>query len=287
MYRFSIMRTRISFKSNTNIPDIKRRRSNQYIYPMDFNFPDISLLITHYNRSSSLERLLNSFEKLNCSFGNIVVSDDASNAAHIDKILALKSRFNFQLVLADQNKGLGNNINKGQEIVRTAYTLYVQEDFIPLPLFPEKLMIALEYMVKRKDIDMVRFYSYRKYPYLKPLADGFSLMQFSPFSRGYEKFYYYSDHPHLRRTTFLERFGQYEEGIRSDVTEYRMMLSFLRKKGKALYYDGYQSLFEQKNSEDEPSTVKRNDLRQTNNFLIRNIRHLYRFIKFNFNYFRP
>jgi glycosyltransferase involved in cell wall biosynthesis len=254
---------------------------------MDFHFPDISLLITHYNRSNSLERLLSSFESLNCSFGNIVVSDDASEAVHIEKINSLKNRFNLQLVRAEKNMGLGNNINKGQDAVKTSYTLYVQEDFIPLPLFPEKLMIALEYMVKRKDIDMVRFYSYRKYPYLKPLANGFSLMQFSPFSRGYEKFYYYSDHPHLRRTTFLERFGRYEEGIRSDVTEYRMMLSFLRKKGKALYYDGYQSLFEQKNSEDEPSTVKRGDLRQTNHFLIRNIRHLYRFIKFNFNYFRP
>jgi glycosyltransferase involved in cell wall biosynthesis len=262
-------------------------RFNQYIYPMDFNFPNVSLLITHYNRSRSLERLLSRFEKLNCSFGNIVVSDDASDAIHMDKILALKSRFDLQLVCTDQNKGLGNNINKGQEIIRTAYTLYVQEDFVPLPLFPEKLVVALEYLAKMKDIDMVRFYSYRKYPYLKPLANGFSVMQFSPFSRGYEKFYYYSDHPHLRRTGFLEKYGRYEEGIRSDVTEYRMMLTFLRKKGKALYYDEYNSLFEQVNSPDEPSSVNRIGLRQTNNFLIRNIRHLYRFIKFHFNYFRP
>jgi len=254
---------------------------------MDFHFPDISLLITHYNRSNSLERLLSSFESLNCSFGNIVVSDDASEGIHIEKIHSLKNRFNLQLLRAEKNMGLGNNINKGQDAVNTSYTLYVQEDFIPLPLFPEKLMIALEYMVKMKDIDMVRFYSYRKYPYLKSLANGFSLMEFSPFSRGYEKFYYYSDHPHLRRSDFLQKFGRYEEGIRSDVTEYRMMLSFLRKRGKALYYNEHHSLFEQVNSHDEPSTVKRSDLRQTNNFLIRNIRHLYRFIKFNFNYFRP
>jgi glycosyltransferase involved in cell wall biosynthesis len=254
---------------------------------MDSHFPDITLLITHYNRSNSLEKLLEAFEKLNCSFGNIVVSDDASEAVHIEKILSLKSRFNLELVKAEKNKGLGNNINKGQDAVKTSYTLYIQEDFIPLPLFPEKLVLALEYMKEMQDIDIARFYSYRKYPYLKPLANGFSRMLFSPLSRGYEKFYYYSDHPHLRRSSFFEKFGRYQEGLKSDVTEYRMMLSFLRNKGKGIYFDQYQNLFEQVNDASEPSTVKRSALRQTNNILIRNIRHVYRYIKFNYHYFRP
>ncbi len=52
---------------------------------MDYKFPNVTLLITHYNRSGSLERLLNAFEKLNCSFENIVVSDDGSKAFHIEK----------------------------------------------------------------------------------------------------------------------------------------------------------------------------------------------------------
>jgi glycosyltransferase involved in cell wall biosynthesis len=254
---------------------------------MDSHFPDITLLITHYNRSNSLERLLEGFEKLHCSFGNIVVSDDASEAVHIEKIESLKGRFNLQLIRSEKNKGLGNNINKGQDAVKTSYTLYIQEDFIPLPLFPEKLVLALEYMNTMPDIDIARFYSYRKYPYLKPLANGFSFMLFSPVSRGYEKFYYYSDHPHLRRSGFPGKFGRYDEGLKSDVTEYRMMLSFLRNKGKGIYFDRYQSLFEHVNEAGEPSTVKRSTLRQTNTVLIRNIRHIYRYIKFNYHYFRP
>ncbi len=254
---------------------------------MDYKFPNVTLLITHYNRSGSLERLLNAFEKLNCSFENIVVSDDGSKAFHIEKILSLKNRFNLQLVTTEKNKGLGNNINKGQDAVKSLYTLYVQEDFIPRPTFPEKLVFSLECMDKMKDMDIIRFYSYRIYPYLKPLSNGFADMLFNPFSWGYEKFYYYSDHPHLRRSTFFDKFGRYEEGLKVEVTEYRMMLSFLRKKGKGLFYEDFKSLFDQYNPDDEPSTVKREGLRRSENFVIRNIRHVFRYVKFNYNYFKP
>jgi glycosyltransferase involved in cell wall biosynthesis len=254
---------------------------------MVFTFPNVSLLITHYNRSSSLERLLLAFEKLNCSFGQIVVSDDGSQPEHIEKIISLKPRFGLDLVTTEKNKGLGNNINKGQDAVKCLYTLYVQEDFVPRPIFPEKLKFSVECLDKMKDMDIVRFYSYRKYPYLQPLANGFSRMIFHPFSWGYEKFYYYSDHPHLRRSSFFEKFGRYEEGLKVEPTEYRMMLSFLRKKGRGLYYDDYRALFDQANSEVEPSTVKRGGLKRSDNLLIANIRHLYRHLRFNFNYFRP
>jgi glycosyltransferase involved in cell wall biosynthesis len=250
-------------------------------------FPDISLLVTHYNRSRSLERLLEAFEQLHCTFGKIVVSDDASSADHLDRIRQLQNRFGLELVSTAINRGLGHNINKGQDAVRTPYTLYVQEDFIPLPPFPEKLAFALGYLEQRRDTDIARFYSYRKYPDLRSVGQGFSEMIFRPFSMGYEKFYYYSDHPHLRRSDFLNKFGRYAEGIPSDITEYRMMLAFLRKKGKGIYYDDHRGLFEQVNSAEEPATVKRAAYRQSNRFLIRNIRHAYRFVKFNFNYFRP
>jgi glycosyltransferase involved in cell wall biosynthesis len=97
-------------------------------------FQDTTLLITHYNRSESLERLLTSFEDLNCRFGDIVVSDDGSKPEHLTKVKSLANRFNFTLVTTPVNKGLGNNINKGQDAVKTPYTLYVQEDFQP-PIF--------------------------------------------------------------------------------------------------------------------------------------------------------
>jgi len=249
-------------------------------------FKDITLLITHYNRSNSLERLLKSFESLNCEFEEVIVSDDCSKPVHLAKIETLQNVFNFRLLKSEVNKGLANNINKGEDEIKTALTLYVQEDFVPLNLFVEKLHLAVGYLQERPDLDMVRFYAYFDYPYLKPFKGGFSEMIFRQFSTGYKKFYYYSDHPHLRRKSFISKFGRYIEGIKSDRAEYRMMFSFIKNKGKALFYDDYKSLFDQRNDSVEPSTVKRNFLRENNNIVMIGIRNLYRLVRFNFDLFR-
>ena len=153
------------------------------------HFNDVTLLITHYNRSRSLERLLNSFKNLGCVFGDIVVSDDGSKQEHQDYIRALEKSFHFRAIMTEKNKGLGNNINKGQDAVRTAYTLYVQEDFDPTPVFPQHLKDALDIIHRREDLDIIRFYAYSKYPYLKPPEKGFSEMDFRLWKPGYMKFY--------------------------------------------------------------------------------------------------
>jgi hypothetical protein len=75
-------------------------------------FHDLTLLITHYNRSSSLAHLLSTFKIQNCVFGDIVVSDDGSKPEHLSELEKLKSVYGFQLITTPINKGLGNNINK-------------------------------------------------------------------------------------------------------------------------------------------------------------------------------
>ncbi len=251
-----------------------------------FHFAGLTLLITHYNRSRSLERLLINFRDLNCHFDDIVVSDDGSKPEHVDYIKSLHSRFSFRLIETPKNRGLGNNINKGQDAVTAPYTVYIQEDFVPLATFPPKLQEALQFMNERPDLDMVRFYAYFKYPYLTPVKNGFSEMRFSILYPGYKKFYAYSDHPHLRRSNFLQKFGRYPEGVNVEVSEYGMMMSFLKNKGKALFYDDHKSLLDQVNSSNEPSTFKRNYWRESNNPLIAASRHLFRHLKFNYNYFK-
>lgn len=246
---------------------------------MPFHFPTVTLLVTHYNRSQSLARLLQAFQKQEITFGNIVVSDDGSKLEQIDKLNDLVPQYQFNLVTTPQNKGLGNNINKGQDAVTTAYTLYVQEDFDPFPGYGKQLKNALSIMNERADVDMVRFYAYFKYPYLKPYRDGFSEMIFKIWYPGYKKFHVYSDHPHLRRTTFFEKFGRYAEGIKGDRTEFLMNLSFIKKKGKAMFYEDFKGLFNQVNSSDEPSTMTRSDMRQSNNPLIVVARAVYRNVK--------
>jgi len=248
-------------------------------------FNDITLLVTHYNRSQSLERLLRSFEGQQIFFGDIVVSDDGSNPEHIENIRSFQNDHHFRLITTPKNAGLGNNINKGQDAVQTPYTLYVQEDFDPLAGYKTHLQDALAIMEERRDIDLVRFYAYFKYPYLKPFRNGFSEMIFKIWYPGYRKFHCYSDHPHLRRSTFFEKFGRYPEGIKGDKTEFTMAMSFLKNNGKGMFYEDFKGLFDQRNSEDEPSTMKRSDLRQSSNILIAAARSVYRNVKHTYDYF--
>lgn len=247
------------------------------------SFPKICLLITHYNRSKSLEHLLESFRLLECCFGNIVVSDDGSNVKHLKYVKKLQGLYSFELITSPTNKGLGNNINKGQDIITTPYTLYIQEDFEPKAIFPGKLKRALRFMEVDNELDYIRFYAYHSYPYLKPFKDGFSEMYIKPFGFNYTKIYYYSDHPHLRRTCFFDKFGRYAEGLKGDRTEYKMCVSFIQKKGKGLFYDDYQGLLKQKNSFDEPSTMIRKSWRQNNSFFTKIIRDVYRQFKYNYD----
>src|SRR5690606_37742624 len=92
-----------------------------------------------------------------------------------------------------------------------------------------------------------------------------------------------SDHPHLRRTSFLEKFGKYKEGIKSDKTEYQMCISFLKNKGKAIIHRDFQSLLKQENTLLEPSTVQRANWRQSKNPFIAIVRSLYRQVKYNYD----
>ena len=251
---------------------------------MQSEFSTITLLVTHYNRSASLERLLKAFAEQRISFGDIVVSDDGSKPEHLDRLKILQSTYPFRLITTPVNKGLGNNINKGQDAVKTKYTLYVQEDFDPFPGYKKHLRDALSIVDERTDVDMIRFYAYFKYPYLKPYRDGFSEMVFKLWYPGYRKFHCYSDHPHLRRSDFLQKFGRYAEGLNVERTEFKMVISFLKNKGKGMFYEDFKGLFNQVNSNDEPSTMKRSDLRQSPNFVISFVRAIYRNVKHSYDY---
>src|SRR5699024_793203 len=109
--------------------------------------------------------------------------------------------------------------------------------------------------------------------YLKPFQRGFSEMYIKPFALDYRKIYFYSDHPHLRRSSFFAKFGRYAEGIKGDKMEYKMCISFIQNKGKGLFYDKYQNLLEQVNSVEEPSTMVRVAWRQSNSTFIKIMRN--------------
>lgn len=245
-------------------------------------FNDVTLLVTHYNRSESLERLLSSFKDLGLKFGGIVVSDDGSQQQHLQKLLLLRDEYQFELITTPSNKGLGNNINKGQKAVRTEFTLYIQEDFIPKLSFTNALIDATEIMRKEKQWDLISFYAYMPYPYKVTYKPGLSEKKFKwfPWYCNHLKFYVYSDHPHLRRSDFLNKFGDYKEGVNGDQTEMAMALSFIKNRGKALVYEDIYGLLDQKNTSSEPSTATfRRQWRQSDAWMVRFIRRIYLFFK--------
>lgn len=248
-----------------------------------YSFPNVTLLVTHYNRSQSLENLLQTFRRLNCQFEAIVVSDDGSKEVHRLQLAQLQKRYDFQLVSTPTNKGLGNNLNKGQDAVQSPYTLYVQEDFEPTSLFPDKLVSALSHLEEHPTFDIIRFYGYIRFPYLKPYDASFSEFFIPPWAINYKKLYVYSDHPHLRRSSFFRKFGRYTEGLHPDQTEYRMSVSFIQKKGRGLFYNNYKELFYQKNSQEEPSMISRKSWTFSKNFFIAFVRYVYRHVKINYD----
>ncbi len=250
---------------------------------MGTHFADITLLVTHYNRSASLENLLESFVARNLSFADIVVSDDGSQHSHFSRLQELQEKYHFRLVPAVTNGGLGKNLNKGQDAATTLYTLYVQEDFEATDKLRDALVAAHTFMEDDKDLDYVRFYAYIPYPYLKKFKHGFSKIEIRNLGRNYRKIYAYSDHPHLRRSNFFEKFGRYPEGLKGDLTEYKMCISFLQNKGNGLFYDQFSELFVQKNSAAEPSTMTRSNIRQSDNFFISIVRDIYRQFKYNYD----
>ena len=175
------------------------------------------------------------------------------------------------------NRGHGHSINKGQDEVKTPYTIYVQEDFVPTDIAPEHIQDALQIMNEDKTVDYVRFWAYlTPYPYLKPYGKGYSEMTYSFWNADHLKFYQYSDTVHLRRSNFFEKFGRYKEGLKGDVIDYLMAVSFLQNKGRGLFYTDYTALFEHMNSDDEPSTMRElKNWRQSQNIFIRTLRQVY------------
>lgn len=247
-------------------------------------YNQVSLLITVYNRSLSLERLLKSFSDLNISFGEIIVSDDCSKEEHLTKMKELQTYFNFKLLLANENRGLSNNINKGQAAVTKPFTLYIQEDFVPKDMFEDKFSEALSVMESINSIDTIRFYAYFSYPYTEQFNQSFDEMIFHPSVIKWDhlKFYMYSDHPHLRRSNFCEKFGPYQEGIHSDKAEFEMCLSYIMNRGRGLLVKNFSLIFDQRNSPDEPSTIGREPWKEKKSIPIAILRHIflvYRFMK--------
>jgi hypothetical protein len=64
--------------------------------------------------------------------------------------------------------------------------------------------------------------------------------------------------------------------LKGDRAEFRMALAFLKNKGKGMFYEKFNTVFDHINSAEEPSMMNRNNLRQSRNPLIAFPRMIYR-----------
>lgn len=241
-----------------------------------YHFRDVTLFITHYNRSRSLDRLLRSLARLNCTFDDTVVSDDASRPEEMAEVLRLQEAYKFRLVTTPQNRGYGNCINKGMAVITTPYTLYLQEDFVPFDIFPQHFADALGIMNEDKSVDYIRFWAIEDMKFnLKPYGRGFSEMIYNFWNPSHKKFYQFSDTPNIRRSTFTEKFGKYREGVYGDITDYYMAISFLHNKGKGLFFDKYDTLFSHDDHEEGSRIRPLINWRQNTNIVIRAMRFVF------------
>jgi glycosyltransferase involved in cell wall biosynthesis len=246
-------------------------------------YRDVTLLITHFNRTTSLERLLLSFQRLDMVFAEVIVSDDASNTPHLQHLQELQMVYHFRIVTAERNGGLAANINRGQRAVTTPYILYVQEDFEVTRLFKTTMPEALALMEQDKGLDLVRFFAHYRYPYLRPYSGDFEKVAIPLLALDYTKIYSYSDTPHLKRVGFEKKFGAYREDLKADRMEYRMCVSFIVNKGRCVITKHYASLFIHNNLATEPSTATRPPRQSSKDFLIQIIRFWYRQLKYNWD----
>lgn len=191
----------------------------------------ISFLITHYNRFENLDFCIKAIQNANVPFDyEIVISDDGSEKEIQEKIKDLNVD---QISISLKNEGLAHNINKGMRACNGDFIFYCQDDFYINyeSNFGNVLEEAVELLALDK-LEMVRFRSNYKFPYLIPLSKTvFRIPKFS-ITNFLVNAFQYSDNPFLIRKDFYEKFGFYMEDTSSDYGEAEFAIRIFRSKAR-------------------------------------------------------
>lgn len=177
---------------------------------------DISVLFITYNRSDLLEITYEAARR-RISFGDLrvefIVSDNASDEPHRSRIKALA--FDKYLI-AELNRGLANNLNKGIAGSAGTYVLQIEDD---CEFVGESGMIltALRILQADAEVGMVQLTDQTtRVPHeIRQLEDGTRYRVFVNDGlrrrRGCGE-RPYTDQPHLKRVEFCRDIGPYGEG---------------------------------------------------------------------------
>jgi glycosyltransferase involved in cell wall biosynthesis len=178
---------------------------------------DVSVLFITYNRSDLLEIAFRSIRE-RMDFGNLrvefVVSDDASDPAHLSRVRSLPFD---KHVLSAKNRGLGNNCNKGIAAADGQYILQIQDD---CEFVGERTLVSTAMQILQADSEVGIVQLTQQTPdvihKMRCFKDGtwYRIYENDGISRRREcGARPYSDQPHLKRRQFCADIGPYLEGV--------------------------------------------------------------------------
>lgn len=178
---------------------------------------DVSVLFITYNRSDLLEITFHSVRE-RIDFGRLrvefVVSDDASDAAHLARIRSLPFD---KHVLSAANRGLGNNCNKGIAATEGRYILQIEDDCEYVGA-RSLISTALEILQTDRDVGIVQLTHQTPgvLHEVRCLGDGTRYLVYENDGISQRRdcsVRPYSNQPHLKRRQFWEDIGPYSEGV--------------------------------------------------------------------------
>jgi len=206
----------------------------------------ISIIVFAYNRPGYLDYTL---EKLiqNCSYPRnlieLIISDDGSKNSSVIPYIAAKH--SVDKVLLNRHGGLGYNQNMGLRQTNSPFILHLQDDFMLENKEKENesfIDTSIGILKDNGDIDTVRLFDISfSIPYTGVVEDfdykGTIIKKIK------DGIFTYSDNPHIKRKSFHEKFGFYDDHDSStsgcEMTECNFDINCREKGIRACYLNNF------------------------------------------------
>ena len=184
--------------------------------------PLISVAIATYDRTGYLYHTINCIRKYT-TYPNIeiVVSDDGSDDIPLLKRVCKKLEVD-QLVLNDHS-GMGANFNAAVKACKGNYILHMEDDWELIPMCLDYIQDCLAAFDKHETLGMIRLQHWRDCDIDRIFTtDRLPILTLKPAGM----IYVYTSSPHMKRRSFHEKVGYFEEGRTAGDTETLMAKAF-------------------------------------------------------------
>ncbi len=189
--------------------------------------PLISVAIATWNRTGYLYHTINCIRKYT-TYPNIeiIVSDDGSEDVSVLKRVCKKLDVD-QLIL-NEHGGMGANFNAAVRACKGDYILHLEDDWELMPTCGDYIQECLAAFDKHETLGMIRLQHWRDCNIDQIFTtDRLPILTLKPAGM----IYVYSSSPHIKRISFHEKVGYFEEGRTAGDTE-TIMAEVFNKQNK-------------------------------------------------------